>query len=66
MYVTEENSQVNLCYIISKNNASQPTSSIEGGLGSGAGFVIYDETVADKRGDEVENSENGPEDKENM
>ena len=39
---------------------------IEGGLGSGAGFVIYDETAADKRGDEVENLENGPEDKENM
>lgn len=66
MYVAEENSQVNLCYVISKNNASQPTSFIEGGLGSGAGFVIYDETAADKRGDEVENSENGPEDKENM
>ena len=41
-------------------------SSIEGGLGSCAGFVIYDENAADKRGEEVENLENGPEDKENM
>ena len=39
---------------------------IEGGLGSGAGFVIYDETAADKRGNEKENLENEPEDKENM
>ena len=39
---------------------------IEGGLGSCAGFVIYDENAADKRGEEVENLQNGPEDKENM
>ena len=38
---------------------------IEGRLGSCAGFVIYDENAA-KRGEEVENLENGPEDKENM
>ena len=39
---------------------------IEGGLGGGAGFVIYDETATEKGGDKEENSENGPEDKENM
>lgn len=37
-----------------------------GGLGGSAGFVIYDETAAEKGGDKEENSENGPEDKENM
>ncbi|KAL9952708.1 hypothetical protein ACROYT_G040000 [Oculina patagonica] len=38
-----------------------------GGFGGAAGFVIYDETTADKASEEVENTENGQaEDKENM
>ena len=37
-----------------------------GGFGDAACFIIYDETAADKESEEVENTENGPEDKENM
>lgn len=55
--------------MISWNNVLilQPLFSIVGGFGGAAGFVIYDETAADKASEEVENTENGQaEDKENM
>lgn len=38
----------------------------KGGFGSSAGFVIYDETVADKRNGDTDDKEKEFEDKENM
>lgn len=56
------------CYDILKQCPHSTTFiSIVGGFGGAAGFVIYDETAADKASEEVENTENGQaEDKENM